>query len=328
MKRIAVIGCGMSGITIANLMKNKYNVAVFEKSRGYSGRMSTNRTENFQFDHGAQYFSIKNKQFYNFMKPLLDNDIIKIWKRKHVQIKNNMIVSSKVFSIKEKNFIGVPSMSIIGRHLSKDINIHNNTLITKLKNIKGAWYLYNQDIKFGPFDWLFLTIPPEQAYNILPANISFINEIKSIKMKSCFTLMLGFKNKKKLSFDSAEVFDSKINWICVDSSKPGRNNPFSLVIQSSNLWEDANFEKDRSKVAKEMILNTSAILNLNIDDYEYKKIHYWKYAIAEQNNNTKSFLDCSNQITACGDWCIKSRVEYAFLSALNAFNTTEKILSN
>ena len=60
-KKIAVIGAGLAGITFACKMKGKFDVNVFEKSRGVGGRMSTREENQFTFDHGAQFFKIKKK---------------------------------------------------------------------------------------------------------------------------------------------------------------------------------------------------------------------------------------------------------------------------
>ena len=63
MQNVAVIGAGITGITLANLLQKKVKLTVFEKSRGVGGRMATRRAEPYQFNHGAQYFKIENKEF-------------------------------------------------------------------------------------------------------------------------------------------------------------------------------------------------------------------------------------------------------------------------
>ena len=62
-KTIAVIGAGLAGTTIASRLNEKFDVKVFEKSRGVGGRMSTRQEATFIFDHGAQFFKIKTKIF-------------------------------------------------------------------------------------------------------------------------------------------------------------------------------------------------------------------------------------------------------------------------
>ena len=42
-KSVAIIGAGLSGITVASKIKDKFEVQVFEKARGVGGRMSTRK---------------------------------------------------------------------------------------------------------------------------------------------------------------------------------------------------------------------------------------------------------------------------------------------
>lgn len=53
MTKIAIIGAGLSGLSIAHLLKDYAQITVFEKARGVSGRLSTRRAEPYVFDHGA-----------------------------------------------------------------------------------------------------------------------------------------------------------------------------------------------------------------------------------------------------------------------------------
>ena len=52
-------------------MRGKFNVKVFEKSRGVGGRMSTRKETSFTFDHGAQFFKIKTSDFKSFFQNYL-----------------------------------------------------------------------------------------------------------------------------------------------------------------------------------------------------------------------------------------------------------------
>ena len=65
--RIAVIGAGISGIYVAKELSKFAQVTVFEKSRGFGGRMSTRTRDDFEFDHGAQYFTVKSNEFNDFL---------------------------------------------------------------------------------------------------------------------------------------------------------------------------------------------------------------------------------------------------------------------
>ena len=69
MKNICVIGTGISGATISNLLSKKYKVDVFDKAKGVGGRSAFRRyLSNVGFDHGLQYISPKTDNFKKFLQ--------------------------------------------------------------------------------------------------------------------------------------------------------------------------------------------------------------------------------------------------------------------
>lgn len=70
-------------------------VTIFEKSRGFCRRIGTRYSKYFEFDHGAQFFTIKTDKFQKFMQPLIDQGIVDIWNTKFVEIDGNNITHQK-----------------------------------------------------------------------------------------------------------------------------------------------------------------------------------------------------------------------------------------
>jgi hypothetical protein len=62
-QRIAIIGAGISGLTLAQSLKEYADVVVFDKARGVGGRMNTRYADPFYFDHGTQFFTARSKSF-------------------------------------------------------------------------------------------------------------------------------------------------------------------------------------------------------------------------------------------------------------------------
>ena len=76
MRNFCVIGSGISGATIANLLSKKHSVDLYDKARGLGGRSSFKRLDEKRgFDHGAQYFSPKSVEFKKFTKMLIEKNI-------------------------------------------------------------------------------------------------------------------------------------------------------------------------------------------------------------------------------------------------------------
>ena len=78
-KRIAIIGAGISGLTLAQNLKHHADVVVYEKARGVGGRMSTRHVDPFYFDHGTHTFTARTKAFQAFLKPYRENGTIAEW---------------------------------------------------------------------------------------------------------------------------------------------------------------------------------------------------------------------------------------------------------
>ena len=216
MKNVAVIGAGITGITLANLLQKKVNLTVFEKSRGVGGRMATRRAAPYQFNHGAQYFKIENKEFKNFLQPLIQNKIIKHLEANHIEILNKEVIK-RTKTYNKIYYTPVSKMNSVVKYL-----INNNFFIKLLckidKTIKenDKWFIIDSDkASYGPYDWLFITIPPNQALEILYNNFKFLDIIKKIKMRSCYSLMLGFDKIKEFDFDTALFLDEDVQWLSI-----------------------------------------------------------------------------------------------------------------
>ena len=103
MSSFCVIGSGISGATIANLLSKNHSVDLYDKARGLGGRSSFKRLDKKRgFDHGTQYFSPKSLEFKKFTKKLVKKKVLKIWtgdhkflSKKKKKIKNILRLSGK-----------------------------------------------------------------------------------------------------------------------------------------------------------------------------------------------------------------------------------------
>ena len=128
-----VLGSGIAGSTIANLLSKKYSVHVFDKARGPGGRSSNKRFKNnLSFDHGVQYISPKSKPFIKYVHKLYKNKILKSWDDNHLY-----------FTFEKKPF----STKYIGRKANNDLVKYN------LKNIKQSFASPIEKIDFKKYFW-------------------------------------------------------------------------------------------------------------------------------------------------------------------------------
>ncbi|MEY8701785.1 NAD(P)/FAD-dependent oxidoreductase [Francisella philomiragia] len=325
--KVAIIGAGLAGLTAANILKDCAQITIFEKSRGVSGRMSTRYADPYYFDHGAQYFTAKSPEFKEFLKPMIDQGIIKNWQANFVEIKNSEIINKKSWDNEYKHYVGSPRMNAIAQYLAEDLDISLNTRVSSIIKEDKFWIVKDDNNQFlGRFDWIIFAIPSDQLKDLLPQNTLFYNHISSIKMDSCFSLMLGYDREISLDFDAALVHDEIISWISVNSSKPERNTSSCLVIHSANKWANQYIDYDREQILETIFERAKEILAVDLNKPEYKTLHTWRYANIVKQNTPSYFIDANQNISACGDWCIKGRVESAFTSASILANQIKNLL--
>ena len=327
MQKIAVIGAGITGITLANLLQKKFNLTVFEKSRGVGGRMATRRAEPYQFNHGAQYFKIENKEFKDFLQPLILNKIIKPLEANQIEILNKEVIKrTKIYN--KQYFTAESKMNSVVKYL-----VNNNFSIKLLckieKTIKknDKWFIIDsENLSYGPYDWLFITIPSNQAIEILNNDFKFLDIIKKLKMRSCFSLMLGFDKIKEFDFDTALFLEEDIQWLSISKKILEKKEYYNLLINSSYNFAEQNINGSKDKISDYLIKQVSDILKCELNNYKHKALHFWKYAMSEKNNNLGSLLDENLKVIVCGDWCMNGKVEGGFLSAKDAVNKLLKYI--
>ena len=61
-----------------------HQVTIFEKSRGAGGRMSTKNTEFGGFDHGSQYFTVRDVRFEKALS--ISPQLVRRWSANTVRI--------------------------------------------------------------------------------------------------------------------------------------------------------------------------------------------------------------------------------------------------
>lgn len=327
MKRIAIIGAGMAGLTVANKLKEFADVEVYEKSKGYGGRMATRYRNDYQFDHGAQFFIAKTPAFKEFLQPYIQQDVVARWDARFVEFTGNEVTYRRTWTNEVPHYIATPSMSSLGKAMAKDVCVQLETHVNKIKKIGQEWQLTDRDGKIlGSYEWVILAIPAKQVIELIPDVYEFSKEVAEKNMTACYSLMLGFKEPLSLEWDAALVKDANISWVSNNHSKPGRSSHYSLLIHSTNDWAEENIQLDNKAVIKFLIEETSHVIEQNVSIAEHIDLHRWRYANIQKQYGKKSFVDNTNRLAAIGDWCIKGRIESAFISGFDAANKLKKLI--
>lgn len=320
MKKVAVIGAGIAGLNCAiQLQKMGFDVEVFEKSRGPSGRMSTRQAKDWVADHGAQYFTVRDPILFAELSAWIDDGIVSLWNPKIGIYEDGQWTES---TSNEKRYIANPGMNALGKYLAKNLLLHCNQTIDQLIPSMNGWQLSSKESGLinKLFDFLVIAIPAPQAAQltkILPNEIQSI--FNSVHMDGCWTVMANLDKKSSLPFDAGFINGEIISWVCRNQSKPHRNligndnHGETWTIHASPRWSQENIELEASEASLK-ILECANKLGLDCSHTEIST-HRWRYASGSANPSPEYIFIPAQNLGFCGDWLNGGRVEGAWLSA-------------
>ena len=318
MRRVAVIGAGLSGLVAARELHESSEVTVFEKSRGYGGRMATRYGGGFEFDHGAQYFTARSAEFQAFLEPLIAQGAVASWRARFAELDRDTIIATRDWDEAFPHYVGAPRMNAIGRYLADGLTIRPNTTVTHLNREADGWSLADSGGNaLGRFDWVVCALPAAQAAALVPVESSLHQLAGEVPMRACYALMLGFDRPLRLPWQAALVSGADISWISVNSSKPQRADPFTLVVHSTNAYADANLDTHLPAVQDHLLREVSAVTGVDCGQASFCQLQKWRYANVDKQSGPACLVDEEMQLAGCGDWFRHGRVEAAFSSGMD-----------
>ena len=331
--RIAIIGAGISGLTLAGELCQVAEITIFEKSRGVGGRMATRRAEipgasgsqtTIEFDHGTQFFTAKSTEFQNYLAPLIQQGLIAEWQGKVMSIEAGRAAEERPWL--EPHYVAVPAMNSFAKHLAQNLTIELSTQVARLpEQADGTWRL--SDIEghaLGDFEWVISTAPPAQTISLFASHIPAVSSIAEVEMQGCYTLMLGFAQPWKGDWIAAKIRNCPVEWVAINSTKPSRNSSMtSIVVHSSNAWAQDRIDEDQEKIEAHLLDELADLKLVDVESAAYISMHRWRYALKpdkQAHSAAGPFVDALLGLASTGDWSSASRIEDVWLAARSLAN--------
>ena len=316
MKRVAIVGAGLSGLVLARRLSGVADVQVFEKSRGPGGRAATRHIGDYSFDHGTQFFTARSARFRSFLAPLLAAGVVADWPARFAEIDGGRVRNRRDWGDGHAHYVATPGMNNLGKYLAAGINIEFNAEIRRIDRLADGWSVLEQSGRVhGGFDWLVLTAPAAQTAALAERYLGLATQCRGRDMLGCFALMLGFTEPVELAWDAAVVRNADISWMAVNSSKPQRGEHFTMVVHSTNRWADEHIDEAEETVEAHVLAAATEQSGAALGTAEVRKLQRWRYANLPKQSGARFYADPDIGLAACGDWFVRGRIEAAFSSA-------------
>lgn len=313
---IAIIGAGMAATTLVWRLRHSrpgLELSVFDKSRGTGGRLATRRSETHEFDHGAPCFTARSPEFEAFVAEHREAGRIEEWQPKVT----TLALDRKPFKRPwfEPHYVGTPRMNALCMALLEGESLHTACEIQKVETRDGKhWLVTTDETRHGPFDAVVSTAPAPQAARILQSAAD--PDFDHVTFDASFALMARVSPKQvPVGWQAAVVHHDVVGWLAFTESKPGRDIEPSLVVHSTPEWARRHLEDEPATLIEPLMAATASLTGIAAEHFSEPDVHRWRFATTRTPLAQPFWLDRHRMIGACGDWCLGSRVEDAFLSA-------------
>ncbi|AEX99853.1 flavin containing amine oxidoreductase-like protein [Oceanimonas sp. GK1] len=312
--RIAIIGAGLAGLTLARELSEHADITLFEKARGLGGRMSSRRRDQQRWDHGAQFFTARSRAFKALLTPFMESGAVVAWQPNITTLSPNQAPYKRPWF--EPHYVAAPAMNSLLKAMSPGLNIALQTRVQSLEPQGDRWRLLDDQGEWlGEFDWVISSAPLPQTRELLPLAA---DAYAGFGMRPCYALMLTVDDRDLPVWDAAKVNDSPLGWIAFNHRLPGRNPEVGAVVAHSSAdWAEAHLEDDQDAVREQLTAEFCALTGVAPNAVQEAQLHRWRYALATEVDGEPVgyVLDTARKLAACGDWCLGGRVEAAFTSA-------------
>jgi len=336
MVRVAIVGAGVSGLACAARLsqwnsEGPLTIDVFDKGRGPGGRLSTRRVAlgdtELRFDHGAQYFTVRDPDFARHVGIWRQLGVTDRWQGRIVAINPH----GRLVEQEGTRLVGVPGMNALVRHEAVEHGVQFAKRVTEVSGEPGSLHLGFEDGgTSGPYTAVAISAPSRQAADLLGAAPTLQSAAKDAVFAPCWAVMLAFEERLPLPFDGAKLEGRALGWIARDGAKPGRPShpgaPETWVLHASPDWSKKHLEDEPDAVADHLYAEFLALATELAEQVEkplpnmkpaVRAAHRWRYALVEQpapSDDGLCLWDETLGLGACGDWCAGGRVEAAWLS--------------
>jgi renalase len=317
--RIAVVGAGIAGLSAAAALRARgEEVVVFERARGPGGRATTRRVDGIEMpkaahgatlaiDHGAQYFSVRDPRFQSAVDGWLRDRVVAPWDGRIVSFDSE---GWEDLATETTRYVGLPGMSAVAEAMAEGLDVGYGQRIESIHSLVSE------------FDRVILAVAADQARPLVAHVPELSAPLAAVVTRPCWAVLAAFEERVAARFDGAFVHGSPLGWVARNQSKPKREwKVEAWVLHATTSWSQAHVDDDPEVVGSFLMEAFHDLIPQGLPHAFYATAHRWRSAMADPPLAVGAIQH--GQITLCGDWCLGSRIEDAFLSGLQAAKATE-----
>jgi renalase len=308
-----IIGAGMAGLTAAGVLQaSGWEVALLDKGRGVGGRMATRQIGESRFDHGAQFFTVRDARF----REAVDRWELAGW------------VAPWFTEGGHVRYRAAGGMNALAKHLAQPLNVRIETKVELVEPVDEGWLVITEKGENLRASTLLLTPPAHQSIVLLascadrlPSEIT--SALNCVDYDPCFALLVTIDGPDRVPPPGYVRLDrGPIEWIADNTQKGVSTGTAALTIHARADFSRNHLESPKEDVARFLLEAAEPWLGGRINAWQ---LHRWSYSRpVAVGGPMYLFSDQPARLVIAGDAFGGPNVEGAFLSGLAAAERLEQ----
>jgi predicted NAD/FAD-dependent oxidoreductase len=315
-----IVGAGISGLLAANaLQREGWKVTVLDKGRGVGGRMATRRFGGGNFDHGAQFFTVRGDRFSDLLQGWVDAGAAAEWSRGFAD------ADGKPNEDGHPRYRGTRGMTSIPKYLARGLDVRTGERAVSVNARAGGWEVACESGPRFEASALLLAMPVPQALELatsgdygLPAGAR--QKLEAISYGPCLALMVLLDGPADVPGPGGmQIKGEPLDWIG-DNQRKGISDLPAITIHAGPEWSSAHLDDDEADITRQLVSFASDQLGTDLSTRIIESsLARWRYSWVT-NAHPEPFLAASEDpsLIFCGDAFGQPKVEGAALSGLAA----------
>ncbi|MDQ3652812.1 MAG: FAD-dependent oxidoreductase [Acidobacteriota bacterium] len=326
-----VVGAGMSGLMAARtLQAGGVRVKVLDKGRGVGGRLATRRSGVGVFDHGAQFFTVRDENFQRLVDELIDAGIVSVWCRGFAD------ETGAARDDGHPRYFAHGGMTAMAKYLARGLDVQTGVRITALTKHVDDWELIAESGETWRAGNLILTSPVPQSLQLLatrgialPSKIG--SALEAITYDPCIALLVlldagtsgvpepgGVKIARYFgdaNASPAPVEGEPLAWLADNHRKGISPDASAVTIHAGPDFSRAHFAEDDETVTQ-LIIEAASLRWIDRRKVREAQVKRWRYSKPVHVYPERCLMIPELSLAFAGDAFGAPRIEGAALSGL------------
>jgi predicted NAD/FAD-dependent oxidoreductase len=320
MRSCVIVGAGISGLVAAQRLEDAgIRVTVLEKENKVGGRMRTDRIENGAFDHGAQFFTVRDERFGQMVEDWVSAGVAEVWTHGFADAYGEHHEDGY------PRYKGTRGMTAIAEYLARGLEVKTGSEMTQISADTRGWEVVAGELTYSA-DALILAIPVPLALRLVEGNeIPLPTEareaLEGIRYDPCIAVMALLDGPGGVPEPGGVRIEGDTLFWVADNRQKGISDVPAVTIHASAGWSREHAHSGDAEVARLLLEEAKGYIET---DVKIATVYRWEHSwVAEAHEEPFVYAEIPPPLVFCGDAYAGPKVEGAAISGLAA---AEKLL--